>query len=68
MEVLLRVIPPKLFTQIYSDCFYKRLLTLACHPKANFAVQKLIQFSNEKTEVSLNKFMMKCICLFVFSF
>lgn len=54
LETVISVAAPKLFTQIYTNCFLGRLSSLACHSTANFSVQKLIRYCAEKTEVNLN--------------
>ena len=41
---------PKKFTQIYAKCFLNNLVVLSQHHLANFAVQKLLDCSKEKTE------------------
>lgn len=51
LEVVISVASTKHFTQIYAKCFINRLVQLSCHPTANFAVQKLIRYAQEKSEV-----------------
>ncbi|XKL60055.1 hypothetical protein PGB90_001071 [Kerria lacca] len=50
LEVVISVASTKHFTQIYAKCFINRLVQLSCHPTANFAVQKLIRYAQEKSE------------------
>lgn len=51
LEVMLSVAPMKIYTQIYAKCFINRLAVLAQHREANFAVQKLVNYGQEKAEV-----------------
>lgn len=51
LEVVLKVAPRKIYTQVYAKCFINRLPTLSLNREANFAVQKLIKYCQEKSEV-----------------
>lgn len=53
METLLQLAGPKLFTHIYLQLFAGRLIELSTMKSANFAVQKLLDFCQEKSEFEL---------------
>ncbi|KAK4886040.1 hypothetical protein RN001_002311 [Aquatica leii] len=50
LECCLEVATPKLYTQIYIQCFANKLLRLSKIKNTNFAVQKLLNQCKEKSE------------------